>query len=128
MVCVGTESVCGVALPAPTMMVAVVVRVGGFVVPTVPLPRLIEITLFATGAASAASGTNRHGKSYSVQITTPLEFSRSCAISNKVLKPVKGVRVITYYTNKTVTIEPRNLLKRMTILDKRTSAFRAFYY
>lgn len=57
------------------------------------------------GAANAASGTNRHGKSYSVQITTPLEFSRSCAISNKVLKPVKGVRVITYDTNKTVTID-----------------------
>lgn len=53
MVCVETESVCGVALPAPTLMVAVVVRVGGVVVPTVPLPRLIVITLFATGAASA---------------------------------------------------------------------------
>lgn len=58
-----------------------------------------------TGAANAASGTNRHGKSYSVQITTPLEFSRSCAISNKVFKPVKGVRVITFDTNKTVTID-----------------------
>ncbi len=58
-----------------------------------------------TGAASAASGTNRHGKTYSIQITTPLEFSRSCAISNKVFKPVKGVRLITYDTNKTVTID-----------------------
>ena len=57
------------------------------------------------GAANAASGTNRHGKSYSVQITTPLEYSRACAISNKVFKPVKGVRVITYDTNKTVTLD-----------------------
>lgn len=57
------------------------------------------------GAASAASGTNRHGKSYSVQITTPLEYWRSCAITNKVFKPVKGVIVITYDTNKVVTID-----------------------
>ena len=35
------------------MMVAVVVRVGGFVVPTVPLPRLIANPPFTTGAASA---------------------------------------------------------------------------
>ncbi len=57
------------------------------------------------GATSAANGTNRHNKTYSVQITVPLEFSRACAISNKVFKPVKGVRVITFDTNKTVTID-----------------------
>jgi hypothetical protein len=57
------------------------------------------------GAANAASGTNRHGVGYSVQITTPLEYSRACAISNKVFRPVKGVRVITYDTNKVVTID-----------------------
>jgi len=57
------------------------------------------------GAVNAASGTNRHGVGYSVQITTPLEYSRACAISNKVFRPVKGVRVITYDTNKVVTID-----------------------
>lgn len=57
------------------------------------------------GAANAASGTNRHGKTYSVQITTPLEYWRSCAISNKVFKPVKGVIVITFDNTKTVTID-----------------------
>ncbi len=57
------------------------------------------------GAANAAAGTNRHGVSYSVQITTPLEYSRACAISNKVFRPVKGVRVVTYDTNKVVTID-----------------------
>lgn len=57
------------------------------------------------GASSAALGTNRHGKTYSVQITTPLEFSRACAITNKVFKPVKGVIVITYDTSKVVTID-----------------------
>lgn len=57
------------------------------------------------GADNAASGTNRHGKVYSVQITVPLEFSRSCAISNKVFKPVKGTLVITYDNTKKVTID-----------------------
>src|SRR4051812_32097220 len=57
------------------------------------------------GAANAASGTNRHGVGYSVQITTPLEYSRSCVVSNKVFRPVKGVRVVTYDTNKVVTID-----------------------
>jgi hypothetical protein len=57
------------------------------------------------GSISAAAGTNRHGKVYSIQITTPLEYSRSCAVTNKVFKPVKGVVLITYDTNKTVTID-----------------------
>ncbi len=57
------------------------------------------------GAANAASGTNRHGKSYTMQITTPLEYDRSCAISNKVFLPVIGVKVITFDSNKVVTID-----------------------
>jgi len=57
------------------------------------------------GAANAAAGTNRHGKEYSVQITTPIEYDRSCAISNKVFLPVKGVKVITYDGGKTLTID-----------------------
>ena len=57
------------------------------------------------GAANAAAGTNRHGKEYSVQITTPIEYDRSCAISSKVFLPVKGVKVITYDGGKTVTID-----------------------
>jgi hypothetical protein len=47
------------------------------------------------GASSAAAGTNRYGKKYSVQITTPLEYTNSCSSSNKVYKPVKGVKVVT---------------------------------
>ena len=57
------------------------------------------------GAANAAGGKNRHGKEYSVQITTPIEYDRACAISNKVFLPVKGVKVITYDGTKTVTID-----------------------
>ena len=57
------------------------------------------------GADNATAGTNRHGKVYTIRITTPLEYSRACATSNKVFKPVKGVLVITYDTNKTVTID-----------------------
>ena len=47
------------------------------------------------GATSAAAGKNRYGKTYSVQITTPLEFKASCLLTSKVYLPVKGVLVIT---------------------------------
>ncbi len=47
------------------------------------------------GAASAASGKNRYGRNYTVQITTPLEFSASCLLTSKVYIPVKGVLAIT---------------------------------
>lgn len=47
------------------------------------------------GAPAAASGTNRYGKSYSVKITTPLEYSTSCLLTNKVYIPVKGVKEVT---------------------------------
>jgi hypothetical protein len=56
-------------------------------------------------AAAAATGTNRYGKTYSSVITTPLEYVRSCVLSNKVLRPVKGVRTITYDSNKAVTMD-----------------------
>ncbi len=56
-------------------------------------------------ATQAASGINRYSKDYSVVITTPLEYSRSCILSNKVLRPVKGVRTVTYDSNKTVTLD-----------------------
>ena len=56
------------------------------------------------GADSAASGTNRHGRNYSVQITQELVFSIDCIISNKVYIPVSGVKVITF-DNKVVTID-----------------------
>lgn len=58
-----------------------------------------------SGAPNAAAGTNRHGKSYSVQITVPLEYDRSCAINNRVFRPVKGVKVITFDGGKTLTID-----------------------
>ena len=53
----------------------------------------------------AANGTNRRGISYTVEITVPLEYLRSCAIRNKVFKPVKGVKVITYDNGKVITID-----------------------
>ncbi len=58
-----------------------------------------------TAAVAAAVGENRHGVSYSVQITVPLEYDRSCAISNRVFKPVKGTKVITYDNGKVATID-----------------------
>jgi hypothetical protein len=50
------------------------------------------------GAASAASGKNRYSRNYTVQITTPLEFSASCLLTSKVYIPVKGVLAITVDT------------------------------
>ena len=41
----------------------------------------------------AASGTNRRGKDYSVQITTPLQYFASCG--RRVHIPVIGVKQVT---------------------------------
>jgi hypothetical protein len=59
----------------------------------------------AKSASNAAAGTNRYSKSFSVVITTPIEYLRSCILSNKIHRPVKGIRTITYDTNKTVTFD-----------------------
>ena len=48
-----------------------------------------------TGASVAAEGTNKKGKSYKMTITTPLVYSRSCALSNKVFLPISGSKTIT---------------------------------
>ncbi len=56
------------------------------------------------GADSAAAGTNRHGTSYSVQITEALTFDIACSLSNKVYLPVSGTKVVTF-DNKVVTID-----------------------
>jgi hypothetical protein len=59
-----------------------------------------------TGAGNAAAGTNRHGRSYTVNITTPLVFTASCARMNQVFLPESGVKVITNVeTEKTITID-----------------------
>ncbi len=55
-----------------------------------------------SGADSAASGTNRHGKTYTVQITAGLVFKLTCG--NKAYIPVSGTKVITFDT-KVVTID-----------------------
>lgn len=56
-------------------------------------------------ASSASSGTNRHGKEYSVQITTAIEYNVACALLNKVFLPVIGTEVVTYDGGKTLTID-----------------------
>jgi hypothetical protein len=43
-------------------------------------------------SVAAATGTNRHGKTYSVQITTPLQYFFSCGRRVKI--PVIGVKVV----------------------------------
>jgi hypothetical protein len=47
-------------------------------------------------AVPAAIGTNRNGKNYSVQITTPLQYVRACG--RRVHIPVVGVKTVTVDT------------------------------
>lgn len=46
-------------------------------------------------AGIAAAGTNRHGKAYTMSITSPLVYLASCVKSNKVFLPVSGTKVLT---------------------------------
>lgn len=51
-----------------------------------------------------ASGTNRSGKAYQMQITKALVYKRECAMSNKVFMAVEGTKVLTT-ENRQVTID-----------------------
>ncbi len=55
------------------------------------------------GTNAAFSGTNRYGKTYSVRITTPLEYNLACQLTNKNYVPVKGVKEVTV-DKKTYTV------------------------
>jgi hypothetical protein len=57
-------------------------------------PREDKIIISQTNpAVSAASGINRHGNTYSVSITTPLQYFASCGRRVKI--PVVGIKVVT---------------------------------
>jgi len=49
----------------------------------------------APSGITCAEGTNRHGFSYKVFITTPLVYLGSCARASKVFIPISGEKVIT---------------------------------
>ena len=51
-----------------------------------------------------ASGTNRNGKSYQMEITKPLVYKRECAINDKVFIAVEGTKVLTV-ESKQVTVD-----------------------
>jgi len=63
-----------------------------------------DLTVTQMDGFSFAGGTNRDGKTYEVSITSPLVYSRSCAISSKVFIPVRGTKVLTT-ASKTITID-----------------------
>ncbi len=42
------------------------------------------------GSDFAASGTNRYGSTYQMNITTPLVYKRECAVSSRVFMAVQG--------------------------------------
>jgi len=52
----------------------------------------------------AASGTNRYGKTYQVNITTPLVYKRECAVSNRVFIAVQGTKELITESRK-ITID-----------------------
>lgn len=71
-----------------------------------------EDTYTVTNGASSnysAEGTNRHGRTFKVYITSPLFYLGSCAKANKIFIPVKGEKVITVIgstgTTKSLTID-----------------------
>ncbi len=47
---------------------------------------------------TCAEGTNRHGFSYKIFITTPLVYLGSCARASKVFIPISGEKVVTHNT------------------------------
>jgi hypothetical protein len=52
----------------------------------------------------SATGSNRNGTLYQVEITKPLVYKRECAISNRVFMAVEGTKVLTVNSN-TITID-----------------------
>ncbi len=54
--------------------------------------------------SGTASGTNRNGRSYQMEITKPLVYKRECAISDKVFIAVEGTKVLTV-ESKQITID-----------------------
>lgn len=52
----------------------------------------------------SATGANRNGTLYQVEITKPLVYKRECAISNRVFMAVEGTKVLTVNSN-TITID-----------------------
>ncbi len=50
----------------------------------------------------AASGVNRRGKAYTMNITKTLVFKRECAITNNVVIPVEGIKELVTDTKKVV--------------------------
>lgn len=60
----------------------------------------LDDTWTVTGSAV---GTNRKGKEYTMNITVPLVYKRSCAVNNSVFLPVQGVKELVT-ENKKITV------------------------
>lgn len=58
-------------------------------------------------AGSSASGTNKSGKTYSMNVTKDLVYSRACQISNKVFIAVSGTKVFVT-DSRTYTVDYGN--------------------
>lgn len=53
----------------------------------------------------SATGSNRNGTLYQVEITKPLVYKRECAISNRVFMAVEGTKVLTVDNISPITID-----------------------
>lgn len=53
----------------------------------------------------SATGSNRNGTLYQVEITKPLVYKRECAISNRVFMAVEGTKVLTVENVSPITID-----------------------
>ncbi len=77
---------------------------GTFVTRTVSLTRTLTIATATWTLSGTASGSNRDGKTYQMEITKPLVYKRECALSNKVFMAVEGTKVLTT-ESKQITID-----------------------
>jgi hypothetical protein len=77
---------------------------GTFIERTVNLTRTITLATATWTLTGTASGSNREGKTYQMEITKPLVYKRECALSNKVFMAVEGTKVLTT-ENKQIIID-----------------------
>lgn len=71
---------------------------------TASLVRTLTVASGTWTLTGTASGTNRDGKTYQMEITKPLVYKRECALSGKVFMAVEGTKVLTT-ENRQITID-----------------------
>lgn len=68
---------------------------GTFATRTANLTRELTIATATWTLSGTASGANRDGKTYQMEITKPLVYKRECGLNSKVFMAVEGTKVLT---------------------------------